>query len=129
MRLFILLTFGLIYAGTVQAQVGSSISADGTAPNTNAMLDVQSPATGDGKGLLIPRFTQAQRTSSSAALAGGLLDDSGNLRGGVAQGLIVYQTDGAQGLYFNTSQTTTPAWVYLGEGGYMTNYLAPRAGP
>ncbi|MBI2439872.1 MAG: hypothetical protein HYV35_00695 [Lentisphaerae bacterium] len=121
------------------AQVGSSISADGSAPNNNAMLDVQSPATGDGKGILIPRVTANQRTTANAALAGGLLDNSGNLRGGAAQGLIVYQTDGVQGLYFNTSQSTIPAWAYLGDvagllasnvwaaAGSTTNYL-PRTG-
>ena len=57
MRLIIFLVIGLIYAGAVRAQVGTSISADGTPPNTNAMLDVQSPSTGDGKGLLIPRLS------------------------------------------------------------------------
>ena len=120
MRAIIILAFGLFFAGLIQvglptkasASVGSSISADGTAPNDNAMLDVQSPATGDGKGILIPRVSLNQRTNSSAALAGGLLDNSGTLRGGAAQGLIVYQTDGTQGLYFNTSQSTTPAWEY-----------------
>ncbi|MBU4366751.1 MAG: hypothetical protein KKF10_06415, partial [Verrucomicrobia bacterium] len=116
MRTIIILAFGLFFACAVQAQVGSSISADGTAPNDNAMLDVQSPATGAGKGMLIPRITLAQRTTSSAILDGGLLDNSGNLRGGAAQGLIVYQTDSVQGLYFNTSQTAAPAWVHLGEG-------------
>jgi hypothetical protein len=30
-----------------------------------------------------------------------------------AQGLMVYQTDGAQGFYYNTSLTTTPAWSSL----------------
>ena len=103
-----------ITASFVQAQlVGTSISADGTLPNTNAMLDVQSPATGDGKGLLMPRITANQRTNVNAALAGGLLDDSGDLRGGAAHSLIVYQTDGAQGLYYNTSTTATPSWSYI----------------
>ena len=133
MRAIIILAFGLFFAGLVQvglptkasASVGSSISADGTAPNDNAMLDVQSPATGDGKGILIPRVSLNQRTNSSAALAGGLLDNSGTLRGGAAQGLIVYQTDGTQGLYFNTSSSTTPAWEYYlpCSGGTMSGAL------
>ena len=127
MKTIIILAFGSFFAGLVQASVGSSISADGTAPNDNAMLDVQSPATGDGKGMLIPRITKNQRTNANASLAGGLLDGSGTLRGGAAQGLIVYQTDVTQGLYFNTSSSTTPTWVLLGEGDYMTNYL-PRTG-
>ncbi len=125
MRIVVLAACSVILAMDVRAQVGSSISADGTAPNANAMLDVKSPATGAGKGLLIPRVTANQRTNASAAVAGGLLDNSGNLRGGAAQGLMVYQTDGAQGLYFNTSATTVPAWVCLGSS--PADYL-PLAG-
>jgi len=118
MRIFVViasvLIFCLICAGLVHAQIGSSISADGSAPNANAMLDVKSPTTGDGKGMLIPRVTEAQRTTANASLAGGLLNNSGELRGGAAQGLIVYQTDGAQGLYFNTNSAAMPTWIYLG---------------
>jgi|GEM_PF-2875914 hypothetical protein len=111
-------SFGLLLfiaglAGYAQ-QVGTAISGDGSLPNGNAILDVQSPATGDGKGLLIPRVTQAQRTTASAALAGGLLLDSGNLRGGAAHGLLVYQTDGNQGLYYNYSGTAVPFWMRVG---------------
>ncbi len=95
-------------------QVGTSISADGALPNANAMLDIQSPAAGDGKGLLIPRVTQAQRTTADGSLAGGLLDGSGDLRGGAAHGLMVYQTDGAQGFYYNYSGTAAPMWMRVG---------------
>ena len=73
------------------------INADGSNPNDNAMLEIKSPATGNGKGLLIPRVTEAQRTTASSSLAGGLLNDAGELRGGTAHGLLVYQTDGNQG--------------------------------
>ncbi|MDO9542091.1 MAG: hypothetical protein Q7J98_07180 [Kiritimatiellia bacterium] len=126
----------LIVTGAAQAQVGlptkasasvgSSISADGTAPNDNAMLDVQSPSTGDGKGILVPRVTANQRTNANASLSGGLLDNSGDLRGGAAHGLIVYQTDGIQGLYFNTSLTATPAWALLGADGSSVS-IGPSA--
>jgi hypothetical protein len=114
MRVIITFTVGLFFAISVQAQVGSSISSDGSAPNDNAMLDVKTPASGDGKGILIPRVTANQRTNANASLAGGLLNNSGELRGGAAQGLIVYQTDGAQGLYFNTNSAAMPTWIYLG---------------
>ena len=70
---------GIRFAGA--QPVGKSISADGALPNTNAMLDVQSPATGDGKGLLIPRLTQNQRTNADVTLPGGLLQrHAGNER-------------------------------------------------
>lgn len=96
-------------------QVGVAISVDGAAPNTNAMLDIQSPATGDGKGLLIPRVTTAQRTIPSTILNGGLLNNAGDLRGGPAEGLMVYQTDGSKGFYYNTSTSAAPSWVKVGD--------------
>jgi len=111
--------------------MGASISSEGAEPNANAMLDVQSPATGTGKGLLVPRITENQRTNASAAMAGGLLGNTGDLRGGAAQGLIVYQTDGSQGFYYNTSTTATPAWSYIGDSGggdFMANGSVPMIG-
>jgi hypothetical protein len=111
----VLLAIGLLANEGRAQSPGTSISADGTPPNANAMLDVQSPATGDGKGLLIPRVTLAQRTAADGSLAGGLLANDGSLRGGPAQGLMVYQTDGAQGLYRNDSSTATPSWTRAGD--------------
>ena len=122
---------GFRFAGA--QTVGTSISADGAWPNTNAMLDVQSPATGDGRGLLIPRLTENQRTNADVTLPGGLLNNSGNLRGGAAQGLLMYQTDGTQGFYYNTSTVATPAWTYIGgwgtgNGDFMADGSVPMTG-
>ena len=117
MVLFTLVAEG-VYASEL---VGTSISVDGALPNANAMLDIQSPVSGDGKGVLVPRVTAVQRTTASAALAGGLLDDTGALRGGAAQGLLVYQTDGSQGFYYNISATATPSWSYVGNGNFMAD--------
>ncbi len=106
-----------------------AVNGDNSDPNPNAMLDVASPSTGDGRGLLIPRMTQAQRTTADASLAGGLLDNGGKLRSGTAaQGLIVYQTDDPQGIYYNTSTTSTPNWVYLGSSGTFTNVTIQEGG-
>jgi trimeric autotransporter adhesin len=118
-------------ASSARAQtIGTSISIDGALPNTNAMLDVQSPSIGAGKGLLIPRVTANQRTNESAALAGGLRDDSGDLRGGVAQGLMIYQTDATEGLYYNTSTNATPIWFFAGGGGdFKSDGSVPMTGP
>ncbi len=109
-------------------QVGTAITSDGAAPNANAMLDVQSPATGDGKGLLIPRITEAQRITASAVEVGGLLDNAGALRGGAAQGLLVYQTDGTPGFYYNTSGTAMPSWSYVSDGDFMADGSVPMSG-
>jgi hypothetical protein len=113
-----------IGASLAQAQtVGTAISATGALPNANAMLDVQSPATGDGKGLLIPRVTYLQRVGNNTTnVPGGLVDASGDLVSGVAaQGLLVYQTDGAQGFYYNASTSVAPAWVFVGSGDFMAD--------
>ncbi|UPT65629.1 MAG: hypothetical protein M0D57_13935 [Sphingobacteriales bacterium JAD_PAG50586_3] len=92
-----------------------SLNLDGSAPNTNAQLDIKSTGL-QGKGLLIPRMTEAQRTSNLSVI-GGLVNLLGQLHGGPAQGLLVYQTDGAQGFYYNTSTTSTPSWQYLAPNG------------
>lgn len=101
-----------IYSLSHAQTPGVGVNADGSTPNSNAILDIKSPASGQGKGLLIPRMTQAQRTTPNQA--GGLLNGSGQLHGGAAQGLMVYQTDGTEGLYYNTSTSSTPAWTYMG---------------
>ncbi|MBT3802357.1 MAG: hypothetical protein HOG05_14505 [Bacteroidetes bacterium] len=111
----IILLAAILLAGfQITSSQNIGISTTGATPNSNAILDIVSPSTGQGKGLLIPRITYAQRTLSSQA--GGLLDGSGNLYGGAAQGLMVYQTDASgdgEGFYFNTSSSSTPNWDYI----------------
>jgi|GEM_PF-6028955 len=63
---------------TLNAQV--AINSNNASPDSSAMLDVQS----SDKGLLIPRMTAAQRMAI----------------GSPAAGLLLYQTDGAKGLWF-----------------------------
>lgn len=81
-----------------------AINSTGTAANSSAMLDIAS-GTSSNKGLLIPRVTSVQKTAMNPLPA-------------AAQGLIVYQTDGVEGFYYNTSTTTVPAWSYLTPGGW-----------
>ncbi|MGB5027398.1 MAG: fibrobacter succinogenes major paralogous domain-containing protein [Chitinophagaceae bacterium] len=71
--LIALLQFTII---STQAQVGIGTPA----PAASAQLDISSTS----KGLLVPRMTQAQRTTIAAPDAG----------------LLVYQTDGASGFYY-----------------------------
>lgn len=104
----------MVAVNSYAQQPGVGVNNDGSSPNTNAILDIKSPATGQGKGLLIPRITLNQRTVNSEA--GGLLNGSGQLHGGAAQGLLIYQTDGTEGFYYNTSTSSTPSWTYLGTG-------------
>lgn len=70
-----------------------SIGIGTTTPDASAQLDISSAS----KGVLLPRLTAAQRGAIAAP----------------ANGLIVYQTDGAAGFYyFNGS-----VWTLIGSGG------------
>src|SRR5437773_432276 len=92
-----LLTLALVSAAAliVNAQ-NIAINTTGAAANSSAGLDINFT----NKGLLIPRVTNAQRTAMNPLPA-------------AAQGLLVYQTDGAEGFYYNTSTSTTPNWILL----------------
>ena len=75
------------------------VNFNGATPNAAAALDIDVSALGAKKGLLIPRILLADRTAITLAAP--------------AQGLLVYQTDGVQGFYYNTSITTTPNWIFV----------------
>ena len=82
--LLALLTFS-----NTHAQVGIGIPT----PDQSAQLHVSSTS----KGLLIPQMTDQQRTAIANP----------------ATGLLVYQTDGSAGFYFNMGTATAPAWKLL----------------
>ena len=105
----------LVFLGLLCSTIGFSqsvgINTDGSTPNARALLDIVSPNTDATHtyGLLIPRMTAAQLAAMTLPAA--------------AQGLMVYQTDGVQGFYYNTSTTTTPNYVYVlnsATGGWTT---------
>ncbi len=73
------------------------INTDASTADNSAMLDVKST----DKGMLIPRMTAAQR----------------NLIASPATGLLVYQTDGTSGFYFNQGTPTVKNWILLGAKG------------
>jgi hypothetical protein len=89
----ILLVF-ILTIGQVNAQV--AINTDGASPDNSAMLDVKAT----DKGFLVPRMTQAQKTAISNP----------------ATGLIIYQTDGSTGLYYNAGTAAVPDWIKVGSG-------------
>ena len=106
----LLLLASCLFVYELHAQ-GISINNTPTAANAAAMLDVSS-GTGVNMGMLIPRVTYAQRNGNFNPL---LLP---------AQGLMVYQTDAGtlgEGLYYNTSTTTTPNWVKAGAIGWSVD--------
>lgn len=81
----------IISCYTLSAQIG--INTDGNAPDTSAMLDVQS----ETSGLLVPRMSEAQREAIN----------------GPATGLLVFQIDGTAGFYYNLGTPMTPNWMQL----------------
>ena len=96
------------FSNPLFAQNGVKISnATGTA-DPSAMLDVVSTS----KGVLIPRMTAAQRSPGIA---------------NPANGLLVYQTDGTPGYYYNAGTPSVPNWIILSAGAFSgvgtLNYL------
>ena len=105
----LLLVFGNL---TFTVAQNIAINKGGALPNPSSMLDIDISGFSSKKGLLIPRVTAAEKTSMNPLPA-------------PAQGLVVYQTNGVQGFYYNTSANTTPVWVYLlpsggNNGGWTT---------
>lgn len=86
----------LLFLGEEIFSQGIGINTTGNLANASAGVDIDFT----NKGLLIPRVTNAQRTAMNPLPQ-------------AAQGLLVYQTDGEEGFYYNTSTTTTPNWLYL----------------
>lgn len=89
-----LLATGVGYAAQAQ---NVAINTDGTAADNSAILDVKSTT----QGMLVPRVTNTQRTGITLP----------------ATGLIVYQTDGTSGFYYNVGTPAVPNWAILLNGG------------
>ena len=81
--------WNLYMVGTARNYLAGVLTIGTTSPNASAMVQIDSTT----QGFLPPRMTQAQRTAIASP----------------ATGLIVYQTDGTEGLYVRTST----AWVQL----------------
>lgn len=93
-RIITLLLFVALFSDVHLLAQSVAINADGSSPDTTAMLDVKSTT----KGLLIPRMTMAQRLAINPA----------------APSMIVYQTDGVWGLYQNAGTVPAiPIWQHL----------------
>ncbi len=97
--LFILSLFSFVTSYTQTVAINNT----GSAPNAAAILDIDGSGSSTKKGLLIPRLTLAERNAMNPLPS-------------AAQGLVVYQTDGIQGFYFNKSATTVPVWAFLSSG-------------
>lgn len=92
---FTYLMVSLLGVSTAFAQQHVGINT--TTPDASAALDVTSTS----QGVLVPRMTQSQRSAISNP----------------ATGLLVWQTNGVVGFYFNSGTPATPNWVQLGAQG------------
>jgi hypothetical protein len=96
----ILLAFVFIAASTSAWAQGLGINSSGAVADGSAMFDVSSTT----RGALFPRMTLAQRTTIATP----------------ATGLLVYQTDGLNGFYYNAGTPAVPNWIRLSAENYWT---------
>lgn len=87
-----------------------AIGTGSPTPDASSMLDIQS----NSKGVLVPRMIQAERTAIVSP----------------ATGLLIYQTDGASGFYYNVGTPGAPNWtpIVAGNGGGRWDLLQNPAG-
>jgi hypothetical protein len=83
---FLMLPF-FVLAISAKAQLGVGI----TTPDASAQLHVES----SNKGILIPRITSTANVTNPA------------------KGLLVYQTGGTEGFYYNSGTSASPNWVQV----------------
>lgn len=103
------LPLALLFCATMAAKAQNvGINTDASTPDNSAMLDVKST----DKGMLIPRMTEAQK----------------NLIASPATGLLIYQTDGTSGFYFNQGTPAAKSWILLGAKG-DTGPQGPQGAP
>jgi hypothetical protein len=90
-----------------------AVNTDASAADNSAILDLKSTV----KGLLIPRMLQSERTAISLP----------------ATGLMIYQTDGTTGFYYNAGTPAAPVWTNInaaaGNAWLTTGNAATTAGP
>ena len=96
MKKLILFLSVIILSTSSQITAQVSINNDGSDADASSMLDIKS----DVSGLLIPRMLQTQREGISNP----------------ATGLLVFQTDGTSGFYYNQGTSGTPDWVQISIG-------------
>ncbi|MDO7873811.1 hypothetical protein Q5H93_03635 [Hymenobacter sp. ASUV-10] len=105
---------GLALAGLSFSAQAQTVGI-GTTGDTNAALDI-SAGTGNNKGLLIPRMTQAQRLLVTTT----------------TEGMLVYQTNGTQPgfwYYTNNAWVALPSGVASGAGWLRTGNSGTDPGP
>ncbi len=93
MRKILLVTVLLTGTFVLATAQSVGINTDGSIPDSTAQLDIKS----NTRGVLIPRMSKVERSSIIHPAAG----------------LLVYQTDGSSGFYFNAGDPFFPNWRNL----------------
>ena len=94
--LFSLISFSFLFFFFIfssQIAVSQSMGVNNTNPDSSSVLDLAAT----NRGLLVPRMTQAQRNAIVKP----------------AYTLLIYQTDGVPGFYYNVGTSAAPVWVPL----------------
>ncbi|WP_146010855.1 hypothetical protein [Siphonobacter sp. BAB-5405] len=86
----------LIGFTSIQVQAQNNMGIGTASPDASAVLDVVST----NKGVLVPRMLDSERLVIPNP----------------ATGLIVYQTNGTAGFYYNAGTPATPSWIKLSSG-------------
>lgn len=91
----IFLAYAVMFTTTV-TNAQNNLGVGTATPDASAKLEVSSTT----QGMLVPRMTATQRSSIASP----------------ATGLLVYQTDGTAGFYFNSGTPSAPSWTSLSGG-------------
>ncbi|OFY82686.1 MAG: hypothetical protein A3F72_02400, partial [Bacteroidetes bacterium RIFCSPLOWO2_12_FULL_35_15] len=83
--------------GSSYINTGGNIGIGTSSPEASSLLDLTSTT----KGFLVPRMTLANKTAIASP----------------ATGLIIYQTDGTAGFYYNSGTPAIPNWTLVSSGG------------
>lgn len=106
---FVLLFTSILFGSTVSISAQVSINTDNSDPHPSAMLEVKST----DKGMLIPRVTN----TSAVTVPGG----------GLAEGLLVYQTDAPKGFYYFNGTSWEAVGGSGGSGDNLGNHIATQS--
>jgi hypothetical protein len=104
MKKILLFVFIVLFM-QVKSQV--AINTDGSTPDASAILDLKS----SNMGFLVPRLSSIQKANISQP----------------ATGLLIYQTDGAPGFYYNQGTPQNPSWTILASSSTTSLWIKSSA--
>ncbi len=84
----------LLLSFSYSPSFAQALGLNNSSPDASSILDL----TATDRGMLVPRMTQAQRDAITSP----------------ATSLLIYQTDGTAGFYYNSGTPGSPVWTQLG---------------